>query len=168
MTLWKGRENDSVATGAPKPLAGGRRSRFCSTRQRRKGDAGRGSQRPGGRHGHTRQLFGFVSHFPTGIHIHLPDPRAPRWDWKDGAWPQPTPSLPARVGPMWAVQLGWNLRVAHSETLVFRLGSFGEGLLHAEPMVSIFFWHRLAQFHIPDDATYKRPEPLHALFGGLP
>lgn len=167
VTLRKGRGSDSVATRAPKSLARGRRSRVRYTRERREGDADRGSQRPGGRHSHTRQLFRFVPRFPTDtlFHRHLPDPHALRWDWKDGGWPQPTPSLPAWVGPMWAVQLGWNLRVTHSETLVFLLGSYGEGLFHAEPTVSIFL-HLPAQLHIPDDATYKRPEPLHALCGG--
>lgn len=46
------------------------------------------------------------------------------------------------------------------------LGSYGEGLFHAEPTVSIFS-HLPAQLHIPDDATYKCTEPLHSLFGGL-
>lgn len=162
----KGRENDSVAPRAPESLAGALKSRFPHTRGRREGDPGRGAQGLEAGTVTTREFSLLVSHFPTDVRIHLPDPRALQWDWKDGGWPQPTPSLPAWVGPMWAVQLGWNLRLTHSETLVFLLGSYGEGLFHAEPTVSIFS-HLPARLHIPDNATYKCTEPLHSLFGGL-
>lgn len=75
----------------------------------------------------ARQLFLFASHFP-GVRIQLHDHHAAetgleRWPSRQPALPTP-PCSPSSLGRAdIPVQLGWNLRVTHSVTLVFLFGS---------------------------------------------
>lgn len=85
----------------------------------------------------ARQLFLFASHFP-GVRLHLHDHHAAergleRWPCCQLALPTPPCSPSSLGGADIPVQLGWNLRVTHSMTLVFLFGSYREGPFHAEP-----------------------------------
>lgn len=138
MTPWKGRENDSVVPRIPESLARAMRSSFCYTRGRRVGDLGRGSQKLGGGHSHHQKVL-HICVTLSNRHPHTSAwPRALCWDWKDGSWPQPTPFLPAWVGTMWAMQLGWNLRLTHAKTWCSYLGVMGKGCFMLSPLSAFF------------------------------